>query len=369
MLLHARRKCFCVPGLLVGGKRKVQDRGTIAWGTGELPPEEVLFGRSEGMRALRQKILKVASTDLALLIQGENGTGKEVLARYVHANSVWSKAAFVKVNCAAIPGTLLESELFGYEQGAFTGAYAAKEGRVEMADGGTLFLDEIGEIDLSLQAKLLQVLQDGRFSRIGGYEERHIVTRVICATSRRIEDEVEAGRFRRDLYYRIDGIRLMLPPLRERKADIESLTGHFLSVYGARFQRDTVPLARDVLRILERRDWPGNIRELENWIARCVLLGVEEALQSYATEGKAALAASGPGDPPIPLRRITEKVRREMEHEVILKSLEKHNWNRRRTATALNISYRTLLYKLREAGISSLRGRREFPLPSRSLET
>jgi len=314
------------------------------------------------MRAVRQKIQKVASSDLPILIQGENGTGKEVLARYVHASSAWSKGNFVKVNCAAIPGTLLESELFGYEQGAFTGAYAAKEGRVELANGGTLFLDEISEIDLSLQAKLLQVLQDGRFSRIGGYEEVRVVTRVICASNRRIEEEVQAGRFRNDLFYRIDGVRLTLPPLRERKVDLEGLVAHFMSIYRVRFQRDAEPLRRTVLRVLEQRNWPGNIRELENWIARCVLLGVDGAMEFFAGEGKTGMASPGPGSSPMRLRSVTEKVRQEREYEVILKTLGKYNWNRRRTAAALGISYRTLLYKLREAGLPSLRARKDAAL-------
>lgn len=354
-LYLARRFCG---KYAAGDSRKVLESNQKAWSAGELPPEEIVFGLTEPMKAIRQKIQKVAGSDLPILIQGENGTGKEILAKYVHTCSGWAKGNFVKVNCAAIPGTLLESELFGYEQGAFTGAHMAKAGRVELADGGTLFLDEIVEIDMGLQAKLLQVLQDGRFSRIGGHEERRVSTRVICATNRRIEEEVEKGRFRGDLFYRIDGVRLTMPPLRERKEDLESLAGYFLAFYCLRFQKNTIPLQRHVLHMLERHDWPGNIRELENWAARCALLGLEDAMEIYAGGTKQGIAAAGPGSGPVHLRRMTEKICREREQEFILKVLEEHQWNRRRTAEALKISYRTLLYKLRETGVSTQRKRK-----------
>src|SRR5208283_1694394 len=178
---------------------------------GQLPPDELIFGRSASMTEIRQKAQKIATTNIPVLIQGPAGTGKEVLARWVHQRSPWSAGPYVRVNCAAIPGTLLESELFGYEKGAFTGADKLKPGRVEQAHQGTLFLDEIGEIDLSLQAKLLEFMQDGRFSRIGDPEERRISARIICATNRELQSEIQKGGFRQDLFYRINVVQLQMP--------------------------------------------------------------------------------------------------------------------------------------------------------------
>jgi two-component system, NtrC family, response regulator AtoC len=331
---------------------------------GDLPPEEVYFGQTAVMQAVRRKLEKVANTDVPLLIQGENGTGKEVLAQLVHARSVWSKGAFVKVNAAAIPGPLMESELFGYEKGAFTGANTSKAGRVELADGGTLFLDEIAELDLGLQAKLLQFLQDGHFSRIGGQEEKHVQTRIICATGRQLEQEIDAGRFRSDLFYRINVIHIKLPPLRDRRGDIPFLANYFVSTFSARFQQTAPKLSREVLHLLQRRVWPGNIRELENCMARCVILGgPDEALGAYHYEEPPVDTGDERiKEDPIPLKRIAEKARREIERDVIMKTLEDFNWNRRKTAEALKISYRTLLYKLRELDLPSMRQRKAFGL-------
>src|SRR6266566_6584138 len=199
-----------------------------------LPPVHIIFGSSAMMQTIRQKVEKVASSGVPILIQGESGTGKGLLARFIHKVSVAPEAAFVKVNCAAIPGTLLESELFGYEKGAFTGAYSSKAGRVELAHGGTLFLDGIDEIDMSLQAKLLQLLQDGQFSRIGGQEDKHVQLRVICATNRQLEDEIARGRFRQDLYYRINVVNIQLPSLRSRCQDIAGLVAYFLEAHRTR---------------------------------------------------------------------------------------------------------------------------------------
>jgi two-component system, NtrC family, response regulator AtoC len=348
------------------GQRQVLNQSKLASGTRDLPPEEVIFGQSFAMQTIRNKILRVASTDVPLLIEGENGTGKEVLARLVHARSACCDGPFAKVNCAAIPGTLIESELFGYEKGAFTGAYTSKPGRVEMANGGTLFLDEIAELELSVQAKLLQFLQDGEFSRIGDYGEKHVAARVICATSRKLEEEIEAGRFRRDLFYRINVIHIKLPPLRDRRADIPSLADYFLAASNAQFQRTAPGLPREIIDLLQRRDWPGNIRELENCMARCVILGAEDALESYLSERRppgSKLTETGE-DGSLPLKRVADKARRELERSVILKTLETYNWNRRKTAEALRISYRTLLYKVREAGFPSMRERKKFDLES-----
>src|SRR5437588_10921197 len=194
---------------------------------GEIPPYEVVFGRTEAMRALRERLDKVACANVPVLIQGESGTGKDIIARMIHALSPWKAGPLVKVNCPAIPGTLLESELFGYERGAFTGAYGSKPGRVEMAHRGTLFLDEISELDPSLQSKLLQLLQDGQFCRIGAQEDKKVEVRVVCATNRQLEQEIATGSFRQDLYYRINVVNLQMPPLRERSSDIPDLANYF----------------------------------------------------------------------------------------------------------------------------------------------
>src|SRR6201993_1983421 len=202
---------------------------------GEMPPEAVVFGSSELMNSLRDRLGKVASANVPVLIHGESGTGKDIIARMVHCLSPWKSGPFVKVNCPAIPGTLLESELFGYEKGAFTGAYGAKPGRVELAHRGTLFLDEISELDLALQSKLLQLLQDGQFCRIGAQEDKRVEVRVVCATNRQLEVEIESGTFRQDLFYRINVVNLHMPPLRERRGDIEDLMNYFLDYYNRKY--------------------------------------------------------------------------------------------------------------------------------------
>src|SRR5215468_4217820 len=239
---------------------------------GEIPPESVVFGRLETMQSLRERMDKVASANVPVLIQGESGTGKDIIARMIHGRSPWRSGPFVKVNCPAIPSTLLESELFGYEKGAFTGAYGAKPGRVEMAHRGTLFLDEISELDLGLQSKLLQVLQDGQFCRIGAQEDKKVEVRVVCATNRRLEEEIEAGTFRQDLFYRINVVNLHIPPLRERRGDIEDLAAYFLEYYNRKYNGRARPLSADIVATLQKYHWPGNIRELENLIKRYVIL-------------------------------------------------------------------------------------------------
>lgn len=323
-------------------------------------PEEVIFGCSEAMQALRLKVERVAATKVPVLILGKNGTGKEVLARYIHRLSAPNNEPFVKVNCAAIPGALLESELFGFQKGAFTGAYALKPGRVEVAQGGTLFLDEIAELDPSLQAKLLHVLQDGKFSRIGDNEDKQVEARVICATNRQLEKEVAEGNFRQDLFYRINVISIHMPSLEERREDIPTLIAYFLDHFNQRFQRNAAPLSREVLHTLQRRNWPGNIRELENTVARYVLLGSEEAFCNE-TFRRRPLPANLPEteDGSIPLKRIAKEAMREMERELILRALQANHWNRRKTAGVLKISYRALIYKIRQAGLPPKRTLRQ----------
>src|SRR4051812_16944852 len=214
---------------------------------GEIPPEQVVFGRSEAMRSLRERLDKVASANVPVLIQGESGTGKDIIARMIHGISPWKSGPYVKVNCPAIPGTLMESELFGYEKGAFTGAYGLKPGRVELAHRGTLFLDEIGELELSLQAKLLQLLQDGQFCRIGAQEDKKVEVRIICATNRDMEQEIANGTFRQDLFYRINVVNIQLPPLRDRITDIPILVDYFLETFSKQFNRQCKPISDRLL--------------------------------------------------------------------------------------------------------------------------
>ncbi len=322
-----------------------------------LPPDEVVFGRSEAMAGVRQKVDKVAAANIPVLIQGESGTGKEVIARIIHMRSPLADGPLVKVNCPAIPGTLLESELFGYEKGAFTGAYGAKPGRVEMAHNGVLFLDEIGDLDLGLQAKLLQFLQDGVFSRLGGQDESRVTLRVICATNRPLEQEIEHGTFRQDLFYRINVVNLQLPPLRDRLADVPDLVEYFLSFYNDKFNLKTKPLSAPTLRMMQGYPWPGNIRELENLVKRYVILGAEDTITAELVQrnGQTALMPTIPADGKISLKKVTRDAVRELERQVILKALQANNWNRKRAARALSISYRALLYKIRDAGLPSNR--------------
>jgi two-component system response regulator AtoC len=318
-----------------------------------LPPEEIIFGRSAAMQPTRLLIGKILGTDLPVLLLGENGTGKGLLAQYIHSRSTLFPGSFVKVNCAAIPGALLESELFGHERGAFTDAQAAKPGHVELAERGTLFLDEIADLDLSLQSKVLQLLQDGQFSRIGDTRERHANIRVISATNRKLEREIEAGRFRQDLFYRINVVTIHLPPLRERREDIGPLAEYFLRQLNARFERNTRPFPPEVLEMFAHQEWRGNIRELENLVARYSIMGSLDTVKADAHLRRfPGPSVKIPTDGPISLKQFAKQAIREMESHVILKALRDNKWNRRKAAQALNISYRALIYKIQEAGLS-----------------
>ncbi|HXJ05101.1 MAG TPA: sigma-54 dependent transcriptional regulator [Candidatus Acidoferrum sp.] len=330
-----------------------------------LPPEDIIFGRSAAMQSIRHVVKKIIRTDVPVLIHGENGTGKGLLARYIHSRSSFSSGAFVKVNCAAIPGALLESEFFGYEKGAFTDAHASKPGYVEMAERGTLFLDEIADLDLALQAKTLQLLQDGKFNRIGGREERRANLRVICATNRNLEVEIDSGRFRPDLFYRINVISINLPSLRERREDIGALADYFLRQLNDRFKTDAPPLSEKAFETMMQREWRGNIRELENIVARYAILGsldaVAEPFIKRPSTGPMKLSLDGT----IPLKSIAKQAIREMESNLILRVLRDNRWNRRKAAEVLNISYRALIYKIQEAGLSQKSNRKssqtDFP--------
>src|SRR6202795_1146300 len=337
---------------------------------GEIPPDSVVFGNSDVMQTLRRRLEKVANANVPVLIEGESGTGKDIVARMIHTGSPWRTGPYVKVNCPAIPGTLLESELFGYEKGAFTGAYGMKPGRVELAHRGTLFLDEISELDVALQSKLLQLLQDGQFCRIGAQEDKKVEVRVVCATNRVLEAEIESGTFRQDLFYRINVVNLQMPPLRERKGDIPDLVAYFLEYYNRKYNCRAPALSGDLMSALQKHHWPGNIRELENLIKRYVILGNEEVISSDLVSHQQEHAIPDINyDGPIALKTITRQATRELERKVILKVLQAHHWNRKQAARALSISYRALLYKIRDAGLPPNRSsrRRVDPLPTQDV--
>jgi two-component system response regulator AtoC len=331
------------------------------------PGPEVLFGITEEMQRIRRTLERVAGVRVPVLFRGESGVGKEVLAAYLHRTSPWHDNPLVKVNCAAIPGTLLESELFGYEKGSFTGAYASRAGKFEVADGGTVVLDEIADIDSGLQAKLLQVLQDGRFSRIGDLEERHADVRIVCITNRQIEAEIERGAFREDLYYRINVVNVQVPPLRERLDDLSALVDYFLATYGAQFQRDVRPLPTHILDRFHRHHWPGNIRELENYLKRYVILDSSDAILTEMDERAPGPVVGGfhlPRPTDYSLKKFSKQASQEAEHYLILEALKQTRWNRKRAAALLGISYRALLYKIKEAGLPAKKNRRTAASPA-----
>jgi two-component system, NtrC family, response regulator AtoC len=330
-----------------------------AHATAEFPPDVTVFGESPAMSLIRQKVEKVSGADIPILIQGESGTGKEVIARMVHRRSLRSSGPFIKVNCAAIPGTLLESELFGYEKGSFTGANTSKQGRVEHANGGTLFLDEIAEMDIGIQAKLLQLLQDGQFWRIGGAESIAADVRVLCATNRDLEVEIKEGRFRQDLFYRINVVKVQLPPLRERGEDIQGLVRYFVEQHSRKYGTEVQTPSEYAQKLLQKHRWPGNIRELSNLIERYAILGSEDAITNelLGAVSAARLSTSSESQPTgqIALKSLTRHSVQELERKIILRALIAHRWNRKRAAQDLKISYRALLYKIRQAGLPSRR--------------
>ncbi len=250
----------------------------------------MLFGNSERMAEVRDLIERVADTDVTVLIRGESGTGKELVARALYASSLRRDKPFVKVNCAALPTELLESELFGFERGAFTGAIQHKPGKFEFANHGTMFLDEIGDMSFPLQAKLLQVLQDGEFSRLGGKHDVHVDVRVVAATNRDLEQAVADGQFREDLFFRLNVVSIKLPPLRERREEIPLLTDYFLKKYSVQYNKPHLELGSETMQLFMEHDWPGNVRELENLIKRAVVLGSEAPIRKEITHG-IALAA------------------------------------------------------------------------------
>jgi len=317
-----------------------------------VPPADVIFGHSEVMRPLQQMVEQLAEVELPILIYGETGTGKEVLANYIHRRSRRKDRSLVKISCAAIPALLLEAELFGYEQGAFTGAYSSKPGLVESADRSTLLLDDIAELDITLQAKLLQVLQDGTFTRIGGQYEQQVDARVICVTSRNLQDDIAEKKFRLDLFHRINGASFRVPELRERSEDIPGIADYLIGQFNETFGTSARPLSPVMCRRLQQYRWPGNVRELENVLRRYVVLGSPEAIaEDISRRSFAFLPTELPTHRNLPLKARTQQLVREVETQTILRVLQLNNWNRRKSAEALNISYRALLYKIRSSGI------------------
>ena len=324
----------------------------------------LLCGDNRKMIAVREIIEQVADTDITVLIRGESGTGKEVVARTVFQLSGRRDRPFVKVNCAALPSELLESELFGFEKGAFTGAQKRKLGKFEFANHGTIFLDEISEMHPSLQAKLLQVLQDGEFSRLGGEADVKVDTRIIAATNRNLEEAVKEGTFREDLFYRLNVVTVQLPPLRERKDAIPLLVDFFLQKYNEQYRKNLSPLSPETLASLMAYHWPGNVRELENMMKRMVVLGNERVVVQELAMKEAPppqqeapgvdLDALGPdlvNGKGIDLKAISKRAAQVAEKRVIERVLQQTRWNRKEAAERLQISYKALLYKMKEAGL------------------
>jgi two-component system response regulator AtoC len=326
----------------------------------------LLDGENRKMREVRDIVEQVADTDITVLIRGESGTGKEVVARALFQLSGRRDRPFVKVNCAALPSELLESELFGFEKGAFTGAQKRKLGKFEFANHGTIFLDEIGEMSPALQAKLLQVLQDGEFSRLGGEADVRVDTRIIAATNRNLETAVKEGSFREDLFYRLNVVTVQIPPLRDRRDAIPILVDFFLRKYGEQYRKDVKPLAPETLEALLAYHWPGNVRELENMVKRMVVLGNEKAvIQELAMRESPHAGGDGPGaadfqaldvdlsnDRAIDLKAVSKRAAQMAEKRVIERVLQQTRWNRKEAAERLRISYKALLYKMKEAGLS-----------------
>ncbi|MDQ3346747.1 MAG: sigma-54 dependent transcriptional regulator [Acidobacteriota bacterium] len=340
-----------------------------------------LLGTSDKMREVHDLIDRVADTDVTVLIRGESGTGKELVARAIHASSPRKHRTFVKVNCAALPSELLESELFGFERGAFTGAIQQKPGKFEFAHEGTMFLDEISEMHPPLQSKLLQVLQDGEFARLGGREDVHVDVRIVAATNRDLERAVADCQFREDLFFRLNVVCITLPPLRQRRDEIPVLTERFLRQYAGHYNKPPIALGAETIRLFGVYEWPGNVRELENLLKRAVVLGSDEsirreladaiagrtpvpglipALQSRAEREMLAAPAPAPALPgademavPVALtgslKDIARHAAREAERELIYRTLQQTRWNRREAAEILGVSYKALLYKIKEA--------------------
>jgi two-component system response regulator AtoC len=332
---------------------------------------DLLFRNSERMRVVEDIVRRAADTNATILLQGESGTGKEMVARAIHYISDRRDKPFLKVNCASLPGDLLESELFGHEKGSFTGAHRRKPGKFELAHRGTFLLDEIGEMPLGLQAKLLHVLQDGQFFRVGGSEVITSDARLIAATNRNLASVMTTGMFREDLYYRLNVVAISIPPLRERREEIPVLVEYFMARFCRQYNRDALKISQATMRLLQDYSWPGNVRELENMIKRAVVLQTEALVhQEIALRSEKPWAPKPESTPPpapsaappptvgtaIPeaemgLKDIARRAAMAAEKAVIKEVLEKVRWNRAEAARLLKISYKAMLYKIRQVGL------------------
>lgn len=325
---------------------------------------------SPQMVKIRQQILQIAPVDVPVFIHGESGVGKEVVSRMIHMRSPRAHQPFVKVNCAALPNELLESELFGYEQGAFTGALRAKPGKFEMANKGTIFLDEIAEMPTNLQAKMLHVLQDHQFSRLGGRGLIHCDVRVLAATNINVGEAISSGRFREDLYYRLNVFSIHVPPLRERAREIPLLFRHFLEKYSEKYKKSARQPSEHLMEAAMRYPWPGNLRELENFVKRYVILeddegSFRELLEMSATRQRTAPDENGSNQG---LKAMVRNLKDEAEMEAIAGALEKTNWSRKEAARLLGISYKALLYKMRQYKLDAGKAPRSSAVAGPSLK-
>jgi two-component system, NtrC family, response regulator HydG len=311
------------------------------------PGHEDIIGQSVQMRKLFETINLVAPSDATLLITGESGTGKELIANAVHEKSHRRDHPLIKVNCAALPETLLESELFGHEKGAFTGALARKQGRFQMADGSSIFLDEIGDMPLTTQVKILRVLQEREFEPVGSNQTIRVDIRIIAATNKILEKEIEAGRFREDLFYRLNVVTLHVPPLRERRDDIPLLADFFLKRYAEKNQRLIKGFTPRAMDLLMRHTWPGNARELENIVERAVILTRGDIITPAEFPGVIRALDEGSGEEKGPVKSL-----KDLEKQMIIRTLEESLGNRTHAANILGISRRTLQLKLKEYGIN-----------------
>ena len=329
----------------------------------QLTEDLCFLAASPQMVRIRQQILQIAPVDVPVFIYGESGVGKEVVARMIHMRSLRRNHPFVKVNCAALPGELLESELFGYEQGAFTGAVRSKPGKFELATKGTIFLDEIAEMSPHLQAKLLHVLQDHQYSRLGGRHVVEIDVRVLAATNVEVQAAIKAGRLREDLYYRLNVLSINVPPLRERTTEIPLLFRHFLKQYSEKYQKEPPVPAQHLIEAAVRYPWPGNLRELENFVKRYVILEDDEGSFRELLEMAAARQRTSPREENSAprqqgLKALVRSLKDEAETEAIAHALEKTRWCRKDAARMLGISYKALLYKMRQFNLDTGRGSR-----------
>ncbi|MFQ5641640.1 MAG: sigma-54-dependent transcriptional regulator [bacterium] len=313
-----------------------------------------MIGESRTMKDILEQIAKVAPTNGRVLISGESGTGKELIARAIHENSLRNKGPFIKVNCAAIPEELIESELFGSEKGAYTGAHQTRDGKFSLADGGTIFLDEVGDMSLKVQAKVLRVLQEGEFEKVGGHKTQKVDVRVLAATNKNLEEEVKSGRFREDLYFRLNVVPIVSPPLRRRKDDIPILVNYFIESYMRENGYRKKQLSPDAIEALRAYDWPGNIRELKNVIERLMIMCSADTVQ---TVDLPANIQSPTVHTPLKIESgmTLKEIKESVERDYIFSALEKNDWNVSQTAKDLDIDRTNLHKKIKYYGLSEKR--------------